>query len=171
MRCFKWFLSGIEFVVRLFGLGAVVATFGLFIFILLDILSRIFLFPLEGTAEISELLLGGSAFLALGYTQRAGMHVRVTALISRLRPKWQAVTDICVELITVALFVLIIWKIGEVTYELWQSQTWSYGTIALPRWIASFMATLGCASLALAVLIGLLPRIGSFMGNRKYGRV
>src|SRR4030067_494520 len=110
MKYFKWFLTRGDFVVSFLGMGAVFATVGLFLFILLDILSRIFLFPLPGTAEITELLLGASAFLALGYTQQAGMHVRVMVIISRLRPKSQAIIDTCVEVISVALFILITWR-------------------------------------------------------------
>ena len=171
MKYFKWLLTGGDFVVSLLGLGAVLATVGLFSFILLDILSRIFLFPLAGTTEITELLLGATAFLALGYAQQAGMHVRVAVVISRLRPKYQAIIDTCVNLISVVLFILITWKVAKITYMLWRSQTWTYGTIELPQWIASFVATVGCASLALAVLIGLLSRIARFSVDEKQGEV
>ena len=171
MKYFNRLLTAGDFVVTLLGMGAVLATIGLFLFILLDILSRIFVFPLAGTAEITELLLGVSAFLALGYAQQAGMHVRVMLIISRLRPKSQAVIDTCVQLISVALFILITWKVAKIAYVLWRSKTWTYGTIELPQWIASFLAALGCASVALAILIGLLSRVARSSVNKKQGEV
>ena len=167
IRYLRGFLGGANLVLSLFGLGAVLSMFGLFVFVLLDILSRIFLFPLPGTAEVSEQLVGCIAFLAFGYTQRAGAHVRVTAFVSKLRPKWQAITAICVDLILVAMFILITWKVGKTAYQLFLSQARTFGTVELPRWIAYFIATLGCASLALAILIELPSRIAGLQGNGK----
>ena len=171
MKYFRWLLTTGDWVVTLLGMGAVLAMVGLFLFILLDILSRIFVFPLAGTAEITELLLGACALLALGYTQQAGMHVRVMVVISRLLPKYQAMIDVCVDVISVALFGLITWKVAKMAYVLWRSKTWTYGTIELPQWIGSFLAALGCASLALAVLIGLLSRIARSSVNKKQSEV
>jgi TRAP-type C4-dicarboxylate transport system permease small subunit len=128
---------------------------GLFLFILLDILSRIFVFPLAGTAEITELLLGACALLALGYTQQAGMHVRVMVIISRLRPKYQAIIETWVDVIWWHCLASSRGKSPNGVCAL-AIETWTYGTIELPQWIGS-LAALGCASLALAVLMGCCP--------------
>lgn len=171
MRCMKRLIAAADFVVSLFGAGGILATLSLVIFIILDILSRILLFPLEGTAEVSELLLGAGTFLALGYAHQAGMHVRVTVFISRLPPRAQAITNTCVEVLTVAMFGLITWKAAKITYKLWQSQAATYGTIELPQWIGMFLATLGFFSLTLAVLVKMISFIGNGSGNRKQREV
>ena len=167
MKYVAGFVTGGNLVVSLLGLGAVFAMFGLFLFVLLDILSRIFIFPLAGTTEITELLLGASAFLSLGYAQQAGMHVRVAVITSRLRPKSKAIIDAFVDVISVALFTLITWYVAKATYEMWEAKTAGYGTIQLPDWVGSFMAMLGCTTLGLAVLIGLVSRIARLSANQE----
>ena len=163
----RGFLGGANLVLSLFGLVAVLSMFSLFVFVILDILSRIFLFPFAGTVEVSEQLLGCIAFLAFGYTQRAGAHVRVTAFTSKLPPKWQAIMATCVDLIVVAIIILITWTVGKTAFQLGLSQALTFGTVELPRWIAYFIATLGCASIALAILIGLMSPIARIPGNGK----
>ena len=167
MKFLRQCLKGFDLFVLFCNKIAIASIFGLFLFIILSILSRLLLFHLEGTAEISELLLGGVGFLALGYAQREGVHVKVGAVISLLPSKWQSIAGICVEIILVALFGLITWKVGQTTYLLWQTKASTYGTIELPKWIASFIATIGLASLGFASLSAFLSSVTNSVAGTK----
>ena len=159
MKFLRLFLKGIDLFVMFCNKIAILAVFALFLFIVLNMLSRLLVFQLEGTAEISELLLGGASFLALGYAQREGVHVKADAALSLLPSRWQSIIRIFVEMTLVALFALITWKLGETAYKFWQTKACTYGTIELPKWIANCIASFGFASLGLASLSSLLTGV------------
>jgi TRAP-type C4-dicarboxylate transport system permease small subunit len=168
MKSLRLCLKGIDLFVLFCNKIAIVAVFALFVFIVLNILSRLLLFQLEGTAEISELLLGGVSFLALGYAQRERAHVKAVAALSLLPSKWQSIIGIFIEMILLAMFVLITWKMGQSTYKFWQTKACTYGTIELPKWIANFIASIGFASLGLTSLSSLVTGIfGTFADSNK----
>lgn len=160
--------SAVDLAISVIGTVAVVAITALGVFVILDILSRLLLFPLRGTMELCGLFLAIGVFLAFGYAQRAGMHVRVTTLISRLPLRWQAILDIFVDLLIMALFALVLWKIGEVGYHYWQSQTWYHATLPLPMWIENFVAAVGFACCFLVSLIELLSRVSGLIARKNY---
>jgi TRAP-type C4-dicarboxylate transport system permease small subunit len=152
-------LSRGEFGVRIFSIGGGIATVGLFLFILLAIASRIFRFHLEGQVEISNLLLAAIACFGLGYALLEKAHVGVDWFSSRLPSRWQTITESFCLLLAMAFFAIIVWSTGSSACSYWIRMVYTEGTIAVPKWVASFLIALGCLVMVLALLIQFLACI------------
>ncbi len=92
-----------------------------------DVIGRyLFNAPINGTMERGQLLLALMVFLSWGYTQVKKGHVNVELFISHFPPRLRIVTDLFTTLVTLLLFIFIVWqstimaiethKSGEVVY-------------------------------------------------------
>ncbi len=82
--------------------------------------------PINGAIETGQLILALMVFLSWGYTQIKKDHVSVTLFVSRFPKRLQDITGIVTTLLSLALFILIVWrstiaaidtfKSGEVVY-------------------------------------------------------
>jgi len=79
--------------------------------------AKLFLWPVPGGVDITTLSQIVAIAFAVAFTQIIGRHVRVEFFVGRLPLRAQWVIDIFVSLLTLALFVLIIWR----SYVLGQS--------------------------------------------------
>lgn len=107
-------------------------------------------------SEFSGLLLAAGTFLALGYTFRAGAHIRVTLVLQALPPHWRTQADRASLLIGMAMISYLTWYLGVITWEAWVYKDVTPGIIPVPIWIPQLCMTLGSAILALALLDTLL---------------
>jgi len=79
--------------------------------IVYEVISRgFFNSPTRWAHETSGMLFGGVFMLGAGYTLYRGAHVRVDILISRLRPRTQALIDIITHLLALAFGWVVLWK-------------------------------------------------------------
>ena len=92
-----------------------------------DVIGRyLFNAPINGTIERSELMLGLMVALSWGYTQIKKGHVNVELFINHFPPRMRAITELVTTVITLVLFILIVWhstimalethKSGEVVF-------------------------------------------------------
>jgi TRAP-type C4-dicarboxylate transport system permease small subunit len=105
---------------------------------------------IEGHDAYAGYLLAASAFLALGYTLRAGDHIRVTLLISRVtgqRRHWIEVLDLAVACAIAAYFA---WFAVRLAWGSWRFEDISQNVDATPLWIPQSAMALGVIGLALA---------------------
>lgn len=90
--------------------------------IVYEVMSRSFFnSPTRWAHETSGFLFGGAFMLGAGYTLLCHQHVRVDILISRLRPRTQALIDIITHLLAVAFCAAVLWK------------SWDYAVLAWVR--------------------------------------
>jgi len=68
--------------------------------------------PLHGVTELSELLLVIIIYLAVGFTQIHGRHVKVDVLSSRVSPTALKRTDVVASLVVIFVIVLLTWRTG-----------------------------------------------------------
>ena len=92
-----------------------------------DVIGRyLFNAPINGTMERGQLMLALMVFLSWGYTQIKKGHVNVELFVSHFPPRLRIITDLITTLVTLALFIGIVWqsaimalethKTGEVVY-------------------------------------------------------
>lgn len=74
------------------------------------ILRGFFNMPTIWAHEISGMMFGGTFMLGAGYILYHGGHVRVDILISRLRPRTQALINIITHLVMALFCVVVLWK-------------------------------------------------------------
>ena len=121
------------------------------------ILRAAFNIPLPSTVEISESAMVFIAFLAFGYTEATGGHIRVDILASRLPERAASWLNI--------LFSLILWDTGQQAIESWHVREFMTGLLPLPVYPAKFMVPLGCALLIVQFLVGLVKSSYKALGR------
>ena len=76
-----------------------------------DVIGRyLFNAPINGTMERGQLLLALMVFLSWGHTQVKKGHVSVELFISHFPPRMRIITDLFTTLVTLVLFILVIWQ-------------------------------------------------------------
>ena len=125
---------------------------GIGVLISAQIVGRFFGLVVPSANEISGFFLATSTFLALAYSLRAGTHIRVTLLVSRLPGGAQRVATALALLVAAALCAYFTWYSGAQTLESWRYGDLSDGLIGVPLWIPQSSMTVGLAVMTVALL-------------------
>lgn len=159
----------LEFVARIFFIVAAIALSALFLLMFGDVVGRFaFNAPFGETAEIGEYLLVAVAFLALGFAQFRGMHVRMEAAVSHFSARAQIIVYVIVRLLAIGYFAIMTMQIGKRAYMDWaQEILLSLTTLRLPTWWLSFIAFLGCAVLTISLLTQVVSDIIRLMRSQQ----
>ncbi len=165
MEKIKKALKTTEFGARILFMTAPVCLCALFVLMFSDVSGR-FLFnsPIVGTQEIADYLLIAVAFLGLGYGQLRGQHISVDILTMHFPKKLRAVLNIILQLLAVAFFVIMTLQTGQRAYKDWLEKVLLPDTtVKLPIFGMSLLASIGCALLAIVMLVGIIERIIKLM--------
>lgn len=109
-------------------------------------------FLVAGLAEIAGYLLAISSLLALAATLKAGVHIRVTVLLSALGVRARRVAELLALTVAAALSAYMTWRIGLLAFDSWQFNEVSYGLVPVQlAWPQAGM-TVGLAVLTIAIL-------------------
>ena len=166
--------KGAEKLAWIFFMGTVVAIFGLFVLIFLDMTLRTAIgFSIEGAIEVSEYILIAIGFLGLGYAQLSGDHVNVDIIVRKLSPKIQLIINILILLALILFFIIMGHQIGKEAYTSWITKEYRPGTtLLIPTWPPKFVAFLGTYVLVLSFLVQLSRIITDLIkkGNSRGGK-
>ena len=103
-------------------------------------------------ADFSGFMLAGATFLAMAHTLRAGGHIRVNLVVSRLPQKAQFMAEAFVLLIATGLIGYGTYFIGALVVESVHFGDVSNGIIPVPLWIPQSVAAFGIGLLLVAVI-------------------
>lgn len=109
-----------------------------------------FSYTLPSYADFAGFFLAAASFLALASTLKAGSHIRVTLLISRLGPMPRVVVEVFSALIGAALSGFSTWYMARLNLDSLRFGDLSYGIIAIPIWVPQLGVTLGLGVLTVA---------------------
>ena len=117
-----------------------------------------------GTVELTELMMIVVVFCSLAECQTGDGHIKVDLVLKRFSPRVQSIFDVFTQFTCFALFSLMtgaIWRHarsmrewGEVTVDL-----------SLPLYPFIYVAVVGCALLALVLLIKALVALSEVMAS------
>ncbi len=110
-------------------------------------------------ADFSGFMLAGATFLAMAHTLRAGGHIRVNLVVSRLPLKAQFVAEAFVLVIAAGLIGYATYFMGALVVESIHFGDVSNGIIPVPLWIPQSVAAFGIGLLLVAVLHTLVEMI------------
>ncbi|MBW1848168.1 MAG: TRAP transporter small permease [Deltaproteobacteria bacterium] len=105
-----------------------------------------------GTVELTELMMIIIVFCSLAQCQANDGHIKVDLVLKRFSPRLQSIFDVITQFICFALF-------STMTYAIWRHANsmkgWGEITVdlALPVYPFIYIAVVGCALLALVLLI------------------
>jgi TRAP-type C4-dicarboxylate transport system permease small subunit len=161
--------KGAEKLAWIFFMGTVLAIFGLFLLIFMDMTLRTTVgFSIEGAIEVSEYILIAIGFLGLGYAQLTGDHVNVDVILFKLSPKIRITVNIIILLVLILFFVVMGHQIGQEAYTSWIDKEYRAGTtLLIPTWPPKFIAFLGTYVLVLSFLVQLSRMITDLIKEGK----
>lgn len=145
----------ILFIDRAFTVMAGVAIVVTTLTIALGTVTRYFLnAPVPGMHEIIEVYgLPMAVMLALGFTFRAGGHVRITLLTRLLSPAWQRAFGFVAAATSLLIAIALTWGTGLRVLREYANGSTSAGLMMLPLWIGYLIVFLGLASLCLVIML------------------
>ncbi|MEP5762578.1 MAG: TRAP transporter small permease [Litoreibacter sp.] len=103
-------------------------------------------------ADFSGFMLAGATFLALAHTLRAGGHIRVNLVVSRLPQGVQFFAELFVLVIAAGLIGYVTYFMGALVVESVHYGDVSNGIIPVPLWAPQSVAAFGIGLLLVAVL-------------------
>lgn len=105
----------------------------------------------QRTFEITEYAIVFIPFLAAAWLLKRGGHVVIDVLVTRLKPRTQALMSVVSSILCTVLCGVLAWYAAQITWELYQSghRMTHTGELALPQWtvliiipISLFLVTL-----------------------------
>lgn len=103
-------------------------------------------------ADFSGFMLAGATFLAMAHTLRAGGHIRVNLVTSRLPLRWQLLAEGFALLAAASLIGYAAWFMVALVFESIHYGDVSTGIIPVALWIPQTVAAIGITLLFVAVL-------------------
>ena len=107
-------------------------------------------------AEFTGFFLAAATFFGLAYTLRAGTHIRVSLIVSRLEGRLRTVIEIWCLGAGTALVGYFLWYAGNLVRESFVFGDLSVGMVALPIWIPQAAMVAGLAVLLIALIDDLI---------------
>jgi TRAP-type C4-dicarboxylate transport system permease small subunit len=113
--------------------------------------------PLDATVEIvSAYPMVAVVFLPLAYVSRVGAHIEVTLFTRTLSPRALRALDSAVGLLVLAtLVLLIVYTTDEAVFRTDQGEIRDAGNILVSVWPSRWLLPLGCAAMALHVIVAI----------------
>lgn len=103
-------------------------------------------------ADFSGFMLAGATFLALAHTLRAGGHIRVNLLTSRLPVRLQVIAEGFTLLAAIALISYAAWFMGALVQESVHYGDVSTGIVPVALWIPQGVAAFGITLLLVSII-------------------
>ena len=149
-------------------LASTISAVCLFLMMLLtagDVVGRyLFNHPIEGSKDITELIMVIMVFLVIPYVHVVNGHVRVEIFISRLSSHTQSILGDVSSFLAAVVFALMIWQMGRrVWVSLFDPSSYQTETLGIP--IAPFLFVT-----AIGILLLFLVILSSFVSSRGRGR-
>lgn len=103
-------------------------------------------------ADFSGFMLAGATFLALAHTLRAGGHIRVNLVTSRLPPSLQVVVEGFALLTSIVLVGYAAWFMGALVMESVHYGDVSNGIVPVALWIPQSVTFFGITLLLISIV-------------------
>ncbi len=120
--------------------------------------AKVFLWPLLGAIDWVRASQSVAIAFACAVALIVGRHVRVEFFVARLPERARAVTDSIVQLLCLALFILIVWRLSLFGYSL-QAGGEVSATAHIPRCLFAYGIALASIPVCLLFLQGLISSL------------
>ena len=138
--------------------GSILVIAAMMVLVVADVFSTYaFSRPITGTVEMSEYLMV-CLLLGMAPAAIAGQHVRVDAVVVRLKPKVQASLDIILYVFCLGIAVLLMWR-GLMQGLLVLSVHATSSMLRIPRFPFYMVLVVSFATLILAILALMVQKI------------
>jgi len=111
--------------------------------------------PIPGSFELTEFMLAVIVLTAIGHTQMKDEHISIELLVERFSPKVRAIIDTITNFLSLAMYVLVTWRMIRYAQLLYDSHDVS-GVLRLPVYPFLVIAAIGTFMFCLAMLSSFL---------------
>jgi len=126
------------------------------VLVVAQVFSRFFGVLIPSADDFARLSMAASSFLALAYTMRRGMHIRVNLLIDRLRPGPARAIEIFCLLCGTLLTGYFSYYCIDMVRDGIRFPDYTIGLIPIPKWIPQIGMTIGVVLLFISFVDDLL---------------
>lgn len=149
----------LDFIYKACGVLAAIALAGIAVLILAQIIGRFFGVLVPSAGEIAGFLMAASSFLALGYAFKAGSHIRVTLVLTRLPAGLRRAADVGCLLVATWLSGYFAWYTLSLIRDSIRYNEVSDGLIPIPLAIPQGAMLAGLLVLTIAIVDELISVI------------
>ena len=114
---------------------------------------------LPGVPELSELLLVVMIYLAVGYTQIKGRHVRVDILLERVSPRIRHRMEIVSQFLVLIILVFLVWQTGVKAIHAIEVGDYIQGDIKFPLTPSKISVFIGLLLLLAYIILDVIRRL------------
>ncbi len=129
--------------------------FGMAVLTGLDVIGRLFKHPIFGSIELVSFMGVLAIAAALPVTQLTKGHIGVELLVDRLPRRWRLVCELITETVSLALFVVVTWRMFLFSMKLRASGEVSMN-LHLPEYAIVFILACSCVVLCLVIVSSIL---------------
>ncbi|MFH1647263.1 MAG: TRAP transporter small permease [Chloroflexota bacterium] len=153
------FIKTVEWISHKFSIIGVVTLAGLMLLTVSDVVLRFFFTkPIQGSLEVTELLMIVMVYPGLAWVAVRRMNIKVDLLVNRFSPRAQGIFDTVTCLISLAVAVLIAWfTVPQVFYM--QSRGIETDTLHIKHWPFYWLIAFAYAVLCLVLITNLIDFI------------
>lgn len=126
---------------------------------LVPIAARLAGLPAHSWDEVATFCMAGSAFMGLACTWRAGAHIRMELIVSRLKGPAARTVEALALAITLAASLYFAWFAVQFTWLSYTMNDLSQGLLPIPLWIPQSAMVLGLVLLCAAIAESLVDAL------------
>jgi TRAP-type C4-dicarboxylate transport system permease small subunit len=135
-------------------IGAV-SLFGMALLTCADVIGRLFKYPIFGSIELVSFMGVLTVAMALPVTQLTKGHIGVELFVNKLPRKGRLFIELCTEIVSLVLFVVISWRMFLFSSKLRASGEVSMN-LHLPEYAIVFVLGVACIVLCLVLILSIL---------------
>ena len=157
--------SGWASVEKWFNTLAMVIIVVMMLMVVTDVVGRyLFNSPLPGALEITELLMVGTVYLALAYTQFVKAHISIDLLTTRYSQRNRLMVETISLFVLLAFFSLLVWQGGNMAWHSWQIKEIAMGPAArISVYPVKFMVPIGSFLICLRLIIQIAENLKALL--------
>lgn len=152
MQSFEKFLLFLSDKLKIVG---AVALFGMALITGVDVVGRLFKYPIFGSIELVSFLGVFTVAMALPVTQLSKGHIGVELFVDKLPRKGRLFFELCTEIVSLALFIVITWRMFLFSLKLRASGEVSMN-LHLPEYAIVFILACCCVVLCLVIISSII---------------
>lgn len=119
----------------------------------------LFVRPVQGTIEISQLMMAYVILLGLAYALIKGQHVRVTLVLDRLPFKLRLAAEIVTDVAGIFFCSLLLWGSWEMFWASWVTKELVPAAIYLVYWPSKVVMPIGFFFMTIEFLVYLIRHL------------
>jgi TRAP-type C4-dicarboxylate transport system permease small subunit len=125
----------------------------------LDVIGRLFKYPIFGTVELVSFMGAIAIACSLPFTHQEQGHIGVELFTRKLSSKVRHTVELCTELLSLALFILVSWRMFDFSISQMESGVLSMN-LQLPEYAIIFIVACGFVIFTLTIINSIFQTLG-----------